>query len=147
MKLCLKFQFQFADAKKMNKTYQLLYILYIDSRPNPSPAGAAVAAASLMAARHAGRDLTKDSSSSIQLHFPHSSKPLSNNIPAAMFKNETVVKNSSASATSTSSLPIKTNQGIVFYQVKRDKVFDPTKIDWSSLSLPSLMKHSENKSK
>ena len=143
MKLCLKFQFQFADAKKMNN---LPILLYIDSRPNPSPAGAAVAAASLMAARHAGRDLTKDSSSSIQLHFPHSSKPLPNTIPAAMFKNETVVKSSSV-ATSTSSLPVKTNQGIVFYQVKRDKVFDPTKIDWSSLSLPSLMKHSENKSK
>ena len=40
------------------------------------------------------------------------------------------------------------SKGIVFYQVKRDHgVFDPKKIDFSTLTLPSLVKNSEAKSK
>ena len=114
------------------------YYIHIDSGPIQ---GTEATVASIVA-RNAGQDLTNDSTS-IQLHFQHPKPP--NITASAMFKNDAVVKSSSATVSTT--LPVKINQGIVFYQVKRDKIFDPTKIDFASLSLPSLVKHSENKSK
>ena len=80
------------------------YYIHIDSGPIQ---GTEAAVASIVA-RNAGQDLTNDSTS-IQLHFQHPKPP--NITASAMFKNDAVVKSSSATVSTT--LPVKINQGIV----------------------------------
>ena len=81
------------------------------------------------------QDQPRPSKDSVQLHFPIPKPTLS------AFKSDV------ATTTSTAAIP-SMSKGIVFYQVKRDHgVFDPKKIDFSTLTLPSLVKNSEAKSK